>query len=887
MTHSSDRDSSLDVSSMSQSAPLLRTLDELNKIDIVQVEKHIGRLWDELHANFAETRDSLITGGASFIVWALNNVQRPLLCRILDHEHKAALQSNTPDILGRLSALAHRWDASPGLLLALFTHKIISSRACIDLLNSLRKASPELLLTDFVDQFNSVPRHHTRRYGPRATKNAISMLKEAVGRFKPALVERKHRPAEDPTSPEGDSGSNAGGEDNDSPADSSNEHRPDSGTGGKRTRDKSRRPLPAEVPSTSTFTPGGDDDTTRGGVRRGPTVQPITGYSTPAPLLPHPRAKQTQAPTSPRADLPATPERPRKERQALASSPAASPEFLLRLDANDDDLGESYLDAPPSMHDSDDDDDDDDDHGGFQMAESGPCTQPSRLQALRRLRNPCPDVQEPPAPKRRRLTNIGPTHWDVTDNNILGGRSIVTNISIDLTPPRPSSPILGDGTVVPVEAGLTSPSPAQPDPPSSRMVGSEQCRQDANPVSNTSEEMNPTSLVLFAPRPPSVLKYLPALADISESLYRLSPGQMLNDTIIDALLHRVSLMNRQVLAISSLVLGSQNIPDRVFDAIARVNYDKILMPICRNSHWVLFVFSRQDNKVRLFDSFPGVLPVDQVANAAVLPFLRRVGVFDGIQVDLDASQCARQRNGVDCGLFLLLSAYHVAGISEHVPADVTFETLDAYRQHFLQCLLTSTAAALRPDEIKGIAVFGKAEKDRLASLTRYTLELRARLPSLEHLLDSGDIFCTSTAVIRQLRQDELRRWKTCFVASALANAHATHARLLREAVKMQSERRKKMEAMRRRHKIRIAIDTILDNIDTEDLRGPSIGRSEAAPRSEAKGMMNLWCAANIAADFFLEDASSNPVKLAGDNDYNPFTMCVVHIIITRFARQKL
>ncbi|KAK1561580.1 uncharacterized protein LY79DRAFT_574072 [Colletotrichum navitas] len=894
MAHS-ERDTPLDDDSGTlQSAPLLETLDELNKIDIIQIEEHIDQLWDKLHANFAETRDSSITGGASFIVWALNKVARPLLCRILDRQHKVVLQSITPDMLGRLTSLADRWDASPGLLLDLFSYKIVSSRACIDLLNSLRKASPELLLTDLVDQFNSVPRHNTRRWGPRATKNAISMLKEAVSHFKPALVERKHRPVEDPTSPppEGDSSSKAGGEDNDSPG-SSHEHESDSGTGGKPTRDKRRRPLPAEGPSTSTHKPAAGDDTTRGGgVQRRPTVQPVTGNST--------QAKQTQAPTTPRADLPAaSPERPRKERQTLAASPV-SPEFPFQFDGNHD-LGESDLDAPPSMHCSDDDE-----HGGFHMPESDPWTGPSRLQAPQRLRKERQGAQEPPAPKRRRLTDIGPRDCHVTSlSDSLGGGSIITNISIDCTPPRPSSPVVGDGAaVVPVEAspaslspprlspvvrdGPPSPSPARPaDPSSSRMIVSDQCGQEVNPVSDTSEEMNPTSIIPFVPRPPSMLKYRPALADISENLYRLSPGQMLNDTIIDTLLHRLSLMNRQVLAISSLVLGSQNIPDRVYDAIARANYDRILMPICRNIHWVLFVFSRQDNKVRLFDSFPGILPVDQVADAVVLPFLRRLGVSDGIQVDLDASQCARQQNAVDCGLFLILSAYYVLGISEYVPADVTSETLDAYRQHFLQCLLTSTAAALPPDEIKAIAIFGKAERDRLASLARYTLEVRARRPSLQRLLNSADIFCNSTAVIRQLHQDELRRWETCFIASALANAHAIHARLFRKAVEMQSERRKKMETMRRRYEIRMAIDTILDNVDPDNPRGPSIGRSEAAHRSEAKGMMNLWCAANMAADFFLEDASSNPAEQAGHDDYNPFTMCVVHIIITRYARQKL
>ncbi|OHF04534.1 Ulp1 protease family protein [Colletotrichum orchidophilum] len=68
MTRSSDQDLSLVNSDVSEIPPLLKTLNELNKIDIIGIEKHTGGLWDELHANFANNRDSSITGGAGFIV---------------------------------------------------------------------------------------------------------------------------------------------------------------------------------------------------------------------------------------------------------------------------------------------------------------------------------------------------------------------------------------------------------------------------------------------------------------------------------------------------------------------------------------------------------------------------------------------------------------------------------------------------------------------------------------------------------------------------------------------------------------------------------------------------------------------------------------------------
>ncbi|GJC86296.1 hypothetical protein ColLi_09134 [Colletotrichum liriopes] len=129
------------------------------------------------------------------------------------------------------------------------------------------------------------------------------------------------------------------------------------------------------------------------------------------------------------------------------------------------------------------------------------------------------------------------------------------------------------------------------------------------------------------------------LAKVLESAYRLSAGKNLNDIILDTLLNRLSSLNRHIMGVSIFVLGTWGKSEREIKPMVQGNYNKTLLSMCGDGHWVLFVLFRYQNNVHLFDSYSGVIPVEEIANTMILPLLRLMGgTPDEIEVDLDVSQ---------------------------------------------------------------------------------------------------------------------------------------------------------------------------------------------------------------------------------------------------------
>ncbi|KAK1492886.1 Ulp1 protease family protein [Colletotrichum abscissum] len=675
MTNTNDTDLPAADRGTSDTPPLLRTLNELNNIQIAEIEQHVDRLWHDLQANFNNTNDATITGDTKFIFWAFQNVDRQTLCRILDKKHKDDLQLITTDIQRRLANLCPHWDASPGLFFACFGQEITRSRRCIDLLKKLRGTSPQLSLGDFIDCFNRIPKNNDHRYGLRSVKNQVSVFKLAVGEFEPTLVMRQQRYAKDRPPPESDSSSNSGDSDNDL-ADNSNLNKHTSNDGGKKKQD-ARRPLPAGPPFINTRSTRGERS---------------------SPSLTRKRSPATQ-----HVDATPSPEQFRRERQASSVAPKGP--VLVFQSKNNLGLHNSSLQAGPSTHDADDGGDDNSlVHQSIPRAASLPQLTPSPFGPRNQ------DTPIPPQRKRARLGEARHRDWDVSNGSF------------------------GD-----------------------------------------------------------------------------------------------------------------------------------------------------EHKVRLFDSCPGVLPAEKVCRDVILPFLRRIGASDDVQVDLDVSGCARQSNNIDCGLFTLLFAYQISGTGTGMPTDVTSKTLDAHRLHFLQCLLTSTEAALSPKEAGYLDELGQTTSDRSIALARLALEVWDRQFCYQSLLKPSDFFDQSMTRLRQLHQAEARRWETLCITSALGLTHVSHGKLLRNAVQMECERRERRKEMDRRNHLQAAVRSILINIPLEHPIGSSVARSKPASNLELSAMLSLRSATEVAAAFLTE----GNLKASTNDDYNPFTICVAYIVVARFIRQRL
>ncbi|GJC89327.1 hypothetical protein ColLi_12165 [Colletotrichum liriopes] len=881
-----DGDQDLSSVRINQNSVLYTTLDELNSIDIINIEQHIDTLWKKLRTAFSENTDTSITGTTNFIVWALNNVKRALLCRILEGEHADVIRSYSLDIQGRLSAMAKRWDASPGLFYALFGSQIVGSRAGIEIFNDLLKVQPELLLTDIVYRYIDVPRNDSKRYGPRATKNPLRLLKEAVRHFHFTLARRKQRAAVPHTPSEGAPSTNYGDEDRESISDS-DEHQDEPDSGDKHTPD-AQQALPADPSSINAKTSGDDaaDDarsSAKTPVKQGtkPRRSRFLGTNS---LISHLQLNRKRA----RDEVLSSPEQPRREAQAFPESPQCS-ELLVTQETN-----ELFYDAGTASQNSDEDKSD------LEPFELGFWPGPFGSRDSQRFRSASEELNAEPKFKRRPYSSIGV--FQGTNLSPLQEPDVTDSIA-NWTPPKPDLPVRHE-PVTPAQqrpAALKTVrsdsfadqsadvAPAQSKSPASRehsiSINQREQSIDIKRESTASAKAACTSITPPGMRSMSGPKYRTMLEEISASAHRLAPGSMLNDSIINTLLHRLSSAN--TLVVNTLFLESRNVSDRVFKQMTKIQSTEILLPVCRNRHWVLYVFFRQENKVRLFDSLPGIMPVDEIANTVILPFLHRMGVSGEIKIDLDASQCPRQRNDVDCGLFTILFAHHVSGFSESMPTDVTSEMLDAHRRHLGQCLLTSSHAALSPKEFTGIAMLGKRGRDRLVNLARCTIEFVRQRQAFITLFRAE--YCPSQPIkdLEKVHSDIKCTWETRFVISALDDTHFHHARLVQHAIMMQVERDKYKKEMRRSHQIRTAIQSLLDNIDPADPTGPFLSQSDAARPLRVKTMMNLRLAADVAADVISESSGLSSEEGEGRGECNPFTICVVHILIARFIRQKL
>ncbi|KAF4772789.1 Ulp1 protease family protein [Colletotrichum scovillei] len=637
---------------------------------------------------------------------------------------------------------------------------------------------------------------------------------------------RHQRYAKDGPPSECDSSSNSGDSDDDLPDNSNlNEHKPDA-----------RRPLPAGPSFIITRS-------TRG--KR--SCPPLT---------------RKRSPPAQHIDASPPPEQSRRERQTLTGAPKGS--ALVFQSKDNLGLHNSSLQAGPSTHDAEDDGDDNSFvPQSIPRAASLPPLTPSPF-GTRNQDTPIPPQRQR---KRARLTEVRHPDWDVSNDSFGGARL---------------SPLDRDGAATPVIEEPAFLSPARPDLTSSPVLIT--IKSEESPVLpplNTS--LAGATIEANLEGRSSRLKYRCSISNISDDMHCLLPGQKLNDTIINTLLNRLSSVTGKVLAIDSFVLDSKNIPDRVYNEIQHGEQHKLLMPVCNDDHWVLFVFFCQENKVRLFDSCPGVLPAEKICRDVILPFLRRIGASDDVQVDLDVSGCARQSNNIDCGLFTLLFAHQVSGTGTGMPTDVTSRTLDAHRRHFLQCLLTSTEAALSPKEAGYLDELGETTSDRSTALARLALEVWDRQSSYQSLLKPSDFFDQSMSRLQRLHQAEARQWETLCITSALGLTHVSHAKLLRNAVQMEFERGERRKEIDRRHHLEAAVRSILTNIPPEHPTGSSAARSKPASNLEISAMRSLRSATEVAAVFFRE----GNLITSTDDDKNPFTMCVAYIVVARFIRQRL
>jgi NAD-dependent histone deacetylase SIR2 len=194
----------------------------------------------------------------------------------------------------------------------------------------------------------------------------------------------------------------------------------------------------------------------------------------------------------------------------------------------------------------------------------------------------------------------------------------------------------------------------------------------------------------------SVVTKIPSLGyrevNIANSLWHLKPGEELNDEVVNAYLE---LLQRSTVSVDQAIEGTGILylkPGRqwkTFDKLSKVRTYSIFIPIHIPGHWCFAVLTPGENNIlclEYYDSASGGPP------QALRDWIH--GRFPDREVEItQGSPNPRQRNGVDCGLFVLLGIRLLSASRRHLSQAQSDSIIPTFRQRVLAELL---AGSLNP-----------------------------------------------------------------------------------------------------------------------------------------------------------------------------------------------
>jgi sentrin-specific protease 1 len=181
--------------------------------------------------------------------------------------------------------------------------------------------------------------------------------------------------------------------------------------------------------------------------------------------------------------------------------------------------------------------------------------------------------------------------------------------------------------------------------------------------------------LLTTPTNKKSTKYKNPLASL-DSIKRLAPGKWLNDEIINSYLSMISIHNNKIIG-----QGADIISTHYFSSFFVTNllkndgshgsvlkkfninkYSRLVFPInIKNEHWVFASADTNSLTIECYDPLGG----ENENNTTVLN-----AIINWLEVELPHSENSwnailpkglpKQKNGYDCGVFLLLYAHHTA-----------------------------------------------------------------------------------------------------------------------------------------------------------------------------------------------------------------------------------
>ncbi|KAK0702265.1 hypothetical protein B0H67DRAFT_650316 [Lasiosphaeris hirsuta] len=292
---------------------------------------------------------------------------------------------------------------------------------------------------------------------------------------------------------------------------------------------------------------------------------------------------------------------------------------------------------------------------------------------------PAPAGHEPSSPLRNSVGNSpaasipssksAPSSLPVEDTGAPGANPPHTPRldSAKHPPPNPSTNHSPSASSAPSNRDSTPVHPAPPAAVNLQRLGTKRLRDEATVAANAcdDEQLEPRAKRVAQEdragdgvgRSPEDTGRL-TIQVLQLGLDSLAPGQWLNDTAVNTIIHNIVRESASIGALDSTFLASVASTERArAEWACQCGYPQrptILLPVCRSSHWLLFAWNHLQNTLSIYNpnkSFvtPGL---DQQVSERLMWLANRGDAESPRPIPVQVN-CAQQQNSTDCGVYII------------------------------------------------------------------------------------------------------------------------------------------------------------------------------------------------------------------------------------------
>ncbi|KAL0929246.1 Ulp1 protease family protein [Colletotrichum truncatum] len=858
------------------------TLKSINALAHDTTDATIVRLWRRLRQAF-DAAEPAIEG--SFASWALQNVDRQILCLATDKEFcdylhpadgKGAASGNRGN---RLNAVAPKFGASPGLFCFLFGTEVFPGcRPALDALNRLHSSTPQC---DIISLFRVFYRQPTSKRLNKSVTKTISpkdRLKTAIQSFdadawetplsKKSRVERSQ--VEQASA--GTSGTARSTPEPPKEADYDSDHSSES------VEDSF---VPNEDPPDSQLLPATDQPALKPSSSDGACSSVSSQVARSIEIARDGYDKNDSSLFSVEANSDSVP---------LASNSAENTEHVtehLGFNSDDDDEGDEYV-------------------GG--EAESGDFDPQIGLSTIVEVTE---RLSQPATPELgRRAPTQEPEALFLTplfEMNDLPGRQAMR--------PDPQLPKSPESAMDKSFEYITRPATREQykrPPPSTDLQNAQKYRRLDTVESEKPQSLaSPTTTIgngaendclaekMISDSPQDLREPIcsratkaqrSSLEQLVFSAATLASRAWLNDIVMNTMLCRLASSKIAILDSFALVNQSKGVPrvsERKKQFVRRSveGRELIMFPVHENNnHWVLYTFRSDESTVYRYDSLgpPASTTPRQSQNQLfhqVIDFLH--GTFcwpkDKPLSTRCVYDCAKQDNTWDCGVYVL---WYASKLAARLPVN---EPAVINRLCLRHSLFTSSAASIAPDAIHQDWLSMFENPTCLDLRAKWLLRYRTRCYHLaQYTLATPSHFPQENS--KALLASDTRHTQAGILAAIVSSLHIAHETCLRVAIEAESMYRKDMEAREKEFSVYLDAVRLISRSAVPPLQ-PTPTKSDSV-------LFSLLASTAAAVDARIEErqltlgASGGEDRCQSEFVSSKYRMCVVHILLARFAASK-